>query len=120
MASLGEPLRRSPFPAEGRSYQPPPTRTLPILPSAVAAPQLGNAEPMDVSQPQSQTTSMGPPLLSPNVERLGDQASGGQNQSEGMGMRNGQSPYHAPPTGAAAAAQQPKVVQTAFIHKLYK
>lgn len=24
------------------------------------------------------------------------------------------------PSGAAAAAQQPKVVQTAFIHKLYK
>lgn len=24
------------------------------------------------------------------------------------------------PVGAAAAAQQPKVVQTAFIHKLYK
>jgi hypothetical protein len=29
---------------------------------------------------------------------------------------------HGPPpaVGAAAAAQQPKVVQTAFIHKLYK
>ncbi|PGH02401.1 hypothetical protein GX51_04709 [Blastomyces parvus] len=36
-------------------------------------------------------------------------------------MVGGESPGHAQiqPTGAAAAAQQPKVVQTAFIHKLY-
>ncbi|KAL0265239.1 Flocculation suppression protein [Diplodia seriata] len=33
---------------------------------------------------------------------------------------NGNTSSNGPGIGAAAAAQQPKVVQTAFIHKLYK
>lgn len=127
MASVGEPLRRSPFPAEQRPYNPPPTRTLPILPSA-AAHTSSAGDPMDVSQshqqaqqpPQSQqhhTSSMGPPLLSPNGERPGEQQHGEQ---QAAGSSSGQTASQSHPVGAAAAAQQPKVVQTAFIHKLYK
>ena len=80
---------------------------------------------MDVSQAhqqaqqqaqQSHTTSMGPPLLSPNGERLGEQ----QHLEHQPGSSNGHHASQSQPVGAAAAAQQPKVVQTAFIHKLYK
>jgi hypothetical protein len=73
---------------------------------------------MDVSQ--SQTTLMGPPLLSPNAERQVEQAQNHEHQVHTMGMNNGQIAHQSQPVGAAAAAQQPKVVQTAFIHKLYK
>lgn len=83
---------------------------------------------MDVSQAQSHsqsqqsqshphTTSMGPPLLSPNGERHGDQQHAEQ---QAAGSSSGQNAAQSQPVGAAAAAQQPKVVQTAFIHKLYK
>jgi hypothetical protein len=67
---------------------------------------------MDVSQ--SQPASMGPPQSSPNGERHQDQH---QTEQPGQNGHNGSS---AQLVGAAAAAQQPKVVQTAFIHKLYK
>ena len=67
---------------------------------------------MDVSQPQP--ASMGPPQSSPNGERHQD-----QHQTEQSGQ-NGHGGSSAQLVGAAAAAQQPKVVQTAFIHKLYK
>jgi hypothetical protein len=70
-------------------------------------------DPMDITP--STLPTMGPPVLSsPVAERNG----GSQNThaDDGSGI-NGSS---APAIGAAAAAQQPKVVQTAFIHKLYK
>jgi len=72
---------------------------------------------MDITP--STIPTMGPPMLNSPV---GDRAIGGQDQhtngdSEGKNSNvNGSST----PVGAAAAAQQPKVVQTAFIHKLYK
>ena len=61
------------------------------------------------------TASMGPPALSsPAGERNGNtQTSNGDSDSATNGTAG-------PAVGAAAAAQQPKVVQTAFIHKLYK
>lgn len=121
MASVGEPLRRSPFALEHRSYEPPSTRAPPILSSATApGPRYG--DPMDTSHPPQ--TTMGPPMLSQNAERQADhpQAEQHQHQHQGMGMGviNGQVAGQSQPVGAAAAAQQPKVVQTAFIHKLYK
>jgi len=80
---------------------------------------------MDVSQPQ--TGSMPPPTLSsPNPERQGEAMSAVQHEQQQQQHQHSQSPHLAAnggssqPTGAAAAAQQPKVVQTAFIHKLYK
>jgi hypothetical protein len=70
---------------------------------------------MDVTPPAS--VSMGPPVnSSPEMEH-------------GVGITNGafgESQTHHVPTGngvsaaAATSSQQPKVVQTAFIHKLYK
>lgn len=69
---------------------------------------------MDVT-PTAPPATMGPPLLSsPVTER---QTTNGN--AEPIITLNGQS---GPPVGAAAAVQQagPKVVQTAFIHKLYR
>jgi hypothetical protein len=57
---------------------------------------------------------MGPPQSSPNGERHQDPH---QAEQSGQNGHNGSSEQL---VGAAAAAQQPKVVQTAFIHKLYK
>jgi hypothetical protein len=78
---------------------------------------------MDIT-PTSAST-MGPPTLNcPPTDRNG--ASPFQSQSQSQSQANGDagntSPNgsSAPAVGAAAAAQQPKVVQTAFIHKLYK
>jgi hypothetical protein len=112
MASVSEPLRRSPFANDSRSFRPPTTRTLPILSSnSAAASRFGDK--MDVSQ-SPQAAPMGPPRSSPNGERQSD-----QHQAEHQGQ-NGQNGASGQLVGAAAAAQQPKVVQTAFIHKLYK
>lgn len=111
MASVSEPLRRSPFANEPRSFRPQPTRTLPILSSTPSA-ATKSGDKMEVAQPQ--VASMGPPQSSPNGDRQSE-----QNQSEHSGQ-NGQNGASGQLVGAAAAAQQPKVVQTAFIHKLYK
>lgn len=113
MASVSEPLRRSPFATESRSFRPPTTRTLPILSSSSANANRSSPDKMDVSQPP-QVAPMGPPQSSPNGERHSE-----QNQAEHQGQ-NGQNGASGQLVGAAAAAQQPKVVQTAFIHKLYK
>lgn len=62
-------------------------------------------------------------MSSPNGDKQVDSAPAVQSDQQ---YHHGQSPQQASnggpsqPTGAAAAAQQPKVVQTAFIHKLYK
>jgi len=97
---------------ESRSFRPPTTRTLPILSSSSANANRSSPDKMDVSQPQ--VAPMGPPQSSPNGERHSE-----QNQAEHQGQ-NGQNGAPGQLVGAAAAAQQPKVVQTAFIHKLYK
>lgn len=62
---------------------------------------------------------MGPPTLNgASAERSGTiHEQGRTNGDTGNTSPNGSS---ATAVGAAAAAQQPKVVQTAFIHKLYK
>lgn len=61
--------------------------------------------------------SMGPPVMSsPNGDRVHEQGLAGQTELQQQTANGGPSQ----PVGAAAAAQQPKVVQTAFIHKLYK
>ncbi|KXS95794.1 hypothetical protein AC578_6444 [Pseudocercospora eumusae] len=112
MASVQEPFRRDPFASEPRAYNPAIPKTIPILPSASVP---GGGEPMDTSQ--SQHASMGPPLSSPNGDRQGEQQQQhGQNEQATTSPSNGAGSH---PVGAAAAAQQPKVVQTAFIHKLY-
>lgn len=123
MASVGQPFR-SPFASEQREYDSHYSKPIPILPSITASGPNDN-DPMDVSQPP--TGSMGPPATSspPHAERSGEQSQGAQNeQNHGQNQQhssvNGGGSGASQPVGAAAAAQQPKVVQTAFIHKLYK
>ncbi|KAK5169467.1 Flocculation suppression protein [Saxophila tyrrhenica] len=107
MASVGQPLSRSPFLGNSSGFsQPPFSKTIPILPSS-ATTSTSPGDPMDTSH--NNTPSMGPPLSSPNGERH-DHFDQQQSSANGGSSQ---------PTGAAAAAQQPKVVQTAFIHKLY-
>jgi hypothetical protein len=113
MASVAE-ARRSPFSPD--PHNPNLHKSIPILPSSgstLAPPR----DPMDISPTPS--SSMGPPTLNGSgTERnstLHDQPR--INGDSGNTSPNGSS---ATAVGAAAAAQQPKVVQTAFIHKLYK
>jgi len=62
----------------------------------------------------SASAPMGPPALSsPAGEKSSSHAFSGI-EPENLTVNGNQT------VGAAAAAQQPKVVQTAFIHKLYK
>jgi hypothetical protein len=103
-----ESMRHSPF-------SPDPIR-IPILPSsaAVALPQQQSI-PMDLSSNAS--SSMGPPPQSQPASERVISSNHTAGESDAMFTSNGTT---AAPVGAAAAAQQPKVVQTAFIHKLYK
>lgn len=90
-------------------------RNIPILPSATQSMEHSRGDPMDVTPPAS--VSMGPPVhSSPETEHGSGMSNGvfgdphAQNGSAGNGLS----------AAAAIASQQPKVVQTAFIHKLYK
>ncbi|KAF3049786.1 hypothetical protein E8E11_009103 [Didymella keratinophila] len=118
MASVAE-ARRSPFSGD---HNPNMHRSIPILPSSgsLAPPQ----DRMDITP--SSTSAMGPPsLTAPSTDRqhltpthqthAQSQLANGDSDNNAQNS-NGSS---APAVGAAAAAQQPKVVQTAFIHKLY-
>lgn len=111
MASVAE-ARRSPF--SGDPHNPNLHKSIPILPSS--SPRLTpSRDPMDITPTSS---AMGPPN-----ERNATVSFQLQSQREGNGDSENTSPPNgntAPAVGAAAAAQQPKVVQTAFIHKLYK
>lgn len=73
------------------------------------APESTTGDTMDITSPSS--TSMGPPLnSSPEMEQGGNLNGNGENNG-GTHMGSG--------AAAIAGAQAPKVVQTAFIHKLY-
>lgn len=120
MASVGEPLNQGPFASDQRDYTSHYAKTIPILPSITASGPHGS-EPMDVSQPK--TGAMAPPALSsPTTERPGENTHGGPGDQQHGQNSQQYTPVNGggQPVGAAAAAQQPKVVQTAFIHKLYK
>ncbi|KAI1543717.1 HSF1 Heat shock transcription factor [Pyrenophora tritici-repentis] len=114
MASVAE-ARRSPFSAD--PHNPNLHKSIPILPSSsstLAPPRERDRDAMDIT-PTSAST-MGPP-----TDRNGASAFQSHSQREANGDSGNTSPNGnaAPAVGAAAAAQQPKVVQTAFIHKLY-
>ncbi|KAK4570531.1 Flocculation suppression protein [Recurvomyces mirabilis] len=128
MAAVG--LTRSPFQGESHSFHSQQIKSIPILPSAAAhtTHTVPPFDAMDVSPRQQQqqsapTASMAPPSS--------DNASGDKT-SKAYPSTPSEQHQHLPvrqtttngiavqPVGAAAAAQQPKVVQTAFIHKLYK
>lgn len=109
MASVAE-ARRSPFAADAHAlaHNPNPNPSLhkpiPILPSS-ASTLAPPRDPMDLAP--TAPSAMGPPALN-GADLNGDAGTTSPNGSL------------APTVGAAAAAQQPKVIQTAFIHKLYK
>lgn len=90
-------------------------RSLPILPSPTQSSESLQGDPMDVTLPT-------PAMMAPPVHSSPDMDQGGQPTSNGHGEIHSNNMLSGPGLGAsaAAAAQQPKVVQTAFIHKLYK
>lgn len=92
-----------------------PVRTIPILNPTIKTSAPSPGDPMDVTSPTMAT--MGPPArTSPENEANGaHEHPGGEEQGHALNI--------AVPNAAAAGqagGQQPKVVQTAFIHKLYK
>ncbi|PYH72553.1 flocculation suppression protein [Aspergillus vadensis CBS 113365] len=116
MSGLADPPSRSPLiltaiDAPGK------TRKIPVLASSVPPSSQSTGDPMEVTPPAS---GAAPPIhSSPDSDRAG--ASNTTATSNGSTEPSNVN-HHAAPTqaiGAAAAAQQPKVVQTAFIHKLY-
>jgi hypothetical protein len=93
----------------------PSSRTVPILSPATRTSAPSPGDPMDVTSPT--IASMAPPArASPDTEANGSQ------EHMGLEDHNQASSINAPNAAAAAQSggQQPKVVQTAFIHKLYK
>ncbi|OJJ33145.1 hypothetical protein ASPWEDRAFT_114734 [Aspergillus wentii DTO 134E9] len=111
MSSLADPPARSTFSTDA----PGKTRKLPVLSSSVTSSAHSSGEPMEVTPPTSAMTGPAPPVQnSPDSDRTGANTTNG---SAEVGSSNNHGPNQA--VGAAAAAQQPKVVQTAFIHKLY-
>lgn len=90
-------------------------RTVPILTPTIqmSAP---DSEPMDITTP---TNSSAPASATKSPDRERDRdANGTPARSEGQGASS--SMTMPAPTAAAAAVHGPKIVQTAFIHKLYK
>lgn len=106
-------MPRSPFP--GDHQQNGGHRNIPILSSSAQSVEPNLGEEMDITPPAS--AAMGPPShSSPETEHPGGLSNGnyGDAAHQNGGMTNGLS------AAAATSSQQPKVVQTAFIHKLYK
>ncbi|GKZ44262.1 hypothetical protein AbraIFM66951_006151 [Aspergillus brasiliensis] len=117
MSGLADPPSRSPLiltaiDAPGK------TRKIPVLASSVPPSSQSTGDPMEVTPPAS---GAAPPIhSSPDSDRAG--ASNTTAATSNGSTEPSNVNHHAAPTqaiGAAAAAQQPKVVQTAFIHKLY-
>lgn len=72
---------------------------------------------MDVSPAHTPPASNTSPSAQPDYDAKPATRSNNSPPQEGSSS-SGSMP--APPPSAAGAAQQPKIVQTAFIHKLYK
>ncbi|KAF2016126.1 hypothetical protein BU24DRAFT_194291 [Aaosphaeria arxii CBS 175.79] len=111
MASVTE-ARRSPFSLDPHNQGL--HKSIPILPSSSGSTLTPPRDPMDITP--STAPSMGPPVLTSSNSDRGGGTNQGSNGDSDTPITNGTS---TPAIGAAAAAQQPKVVQTAFIHKLY-
>ncbi|KAL9076083.1 MAG: hypothetical protein Q9161_001130 [Pseudevernia consocians] len=106
-------MGRSPF--SGDPQQNGGHRNIPILPSSTKPVESTHEDPMDMTPTASAV--MGPPgHSSPEMETAGPLSNG--NHGEATPMQNGTS-GNGMSAAAATSSQQPKVVQTAFIHKLY-
>jgi hypothetical protein len=118
MSSLADPPSRNTFTA-GSADAPGKTRKLTVLPSSIPPSAQSTGDSMEVTPPASTTTGPAPPAhSSPDSDRAGANTANSNGLVETGNMNN--TPMSNQAIGAAAAAQQPKVVQTAFIHKLYK
>ncbi|KAJ5108800.1 hypothetical protein N7456_005475 [Penicillium angulare] len=104
MSGLAEPPSRNSFagPPDASSR----TRNIPVLSSSARH----SPAAMEITPPSSTAPAMAV-HSSPDGDRVAI-------TTNGSDMGNTSNPSN-PAVGAAAAAQQPKVVQTAFIHKLY-
>ena len=122
MSSLADFPSRDPV-FSGPSHAPGKTRKLPVLNSSVPASSSPlMRDPMDSTPSASAAaTSAAPPPVhsSSDPDRPGATTTTSANGSADVANMNNHAPSNQA-IGAAAAAQQPKVVQTAFIHKLYK
>ena len=91
-------------------------RNTPILPSYPKTVESAHEDAMDMTPTAS--AAMGPPgQSSPEMDTTG--ALGNGYYAEATHMQNG-AVSNGMSAAAATSSQQPKVVQTAFIHKLYK
>ena len=91
-------------------------RTVPILAPTIQMPAPSLGDPMDIVTP---THSSAPP----STTKSPDADANGMNDRSGTASQNDRSAdgFIMPaPAAAAPAVHQPKIVQTAFIHKLYK
>lgn len=91
-------------------------RNIPILPSSIKPVEPTHEDPMDMTPTASAV--MGPPgHSSPEMDTAGPLSNG--IHGEATHMQNGTT-GNGMSAAAATSSQQPKVVQAAFIHKLYK
>jgi len=106
--------QRNPFMSDTNTSQTA-TRTIPIIqPPTIQTSAPSPGDPMEMSPPG--TATMGPP------SRTGDDGTNGVSDQMAMGDQQPTANLASSNASAAGAAnaQVPKVVQTAFIHKLYK
>lgn len=101
-------------------------RTIPILTPSIQMSGPNDTEPMDIMTP---TNSSAPASAtkSPDGDRERDMNGASEpmrinnsSRLDGQGHGNAMTMTMPAPTAAAAAVHGPKIVQTAFIHKLYK
>ncbi|KAJ6015715.1 hypothetical protein N7540_010306 [Penicillium herquei] len=104
MSGLADPPSRNTF--AGPANAPGKTRNIPVLSSSAHH----STTTMEITPPSSAA-----PAMRVHSSPDGDRGAMNTNGSEAGNTSNPPNPA----VGAAAAAQQPKVVQTAFIHKLY-
>ncbi|KAI4127898.1 MAG: hypothetical protein LQ338_002983 [Usnochroma carphineum] len=106
-------MPQSPFLADSQHNR---HGNVPIRPSSSkpgqVPPDVQHEDPMDLTPPAA--PPMGPPNSSPEMDHASGPANGTYGETSHSALAaNGLS------AAAAASSQQPKVVQTAFIHKLY-
>lgn len=96
-------------------------RTVPILTPTIQMSGPPESDPMDITTP---TRSSAPPSSSksPDGDANGtsDLMRNNNHARSDLQAPNNTMTMAAPPPAAAPAVQGPKIVQTAFIHKLYK
>lgn len=107
---LLHPAPRSPFaPSLDPSGR---RRSMAVIPQEPASPKSGSSRDVDMRMSSPPPSNMGPPSQSsPENESQKSAANGNRDQTH--------TPNPNPNAAAVGAAQGPKVVQTAFIHKLY-